>query len=199
MKKIYSAAIFILLLSGCSVTKPAITQYKLSLKDFSSKSYTNSCKEKSLKVSSAFSSNSLMTDEMSYMQDRYKIYSYSQARWSNSPNQEISSQILAALRDAKLFASVQNPKSRASSDLILEINIEDFMQYYNKDLSISYTNISICFTLIDAKSNETIASKHFSVKKDVKSLDALGGVETLDAGLEEVINEGLEFLSGACR
>ena len=199
MKNIYLIAMFIFLLSGCSVTKPAITEYRLSQKDFSLKSYCNSCKDKSLKVSSAFSSNSLMTLEMNYMQDKHKIYSYSQSQWNNSPNQEISSQVLCALRDAKLFESVQNAKSRSKSDLILEINIQDFMQYFSGDLSASYVNVAICFTIIDANTNKTIATKGFSAKKDVKSLDAIGGVEALDVALEEVINEGLDFISGVCK
>ncbi|EQB39917.1 hypothetical protein M947_04870 [Sulfurimonas hongkongensis] len=198
MKKIYLIAILMFLLSGCSITRPAITEYRLSLKDFSSKNYPNSCKDKSLKVSSAFSSNSLMTLEMNYMQDRHKIYSYSQSRWNNSPNQEISSQIFSALRDAKIFDSVHNAKSRNKSDLILEINIQDFMQYYSDDLSASYVNIAICFTLIDAKTNKTMATKSFSAKKDVKSLDAAGGVEALDTALGEIIDESLDFLSGVC-
>jgi cholesterol transport system auxiliary component len=132
------------------------------------------------------------------MQEKHKIYSYSQSRWNNSPNQEISSQILSAIRDAKLFDSVQNAKSRSKSDLILEINIEDFMQYYSDGLSASYVNVVMNFTLIDAKTNKTLATKGFSTKKDVKSLDATGGVEVLDAALEEIISQGLDFLGGAC-
>jgi len=199
MKNVYLITMFMFLLSGCSVTKPAITEYRLSLKDFSPKSYSNSCKDKSIKVSAAFSSNSLATLDMNYLQDKHKIYSYTQSQWSNSPNQEISSQVLYALRDAKLFESVQNAKSRSRSDLILEINIQDFMQYYSEDLNMSYVNISICFTLVDANTNKTIATKCFSAKKDVKTLDAIGGVEALDMALEEVINEGLDFLGGACK
>lgn len=199
MKKIYLIVISIFLLSGCSVTKPAITEYRLSLKDFTTKSYSNACQEKSLKVSSSFSANSLMTLEMYYMQNKHKIYSYSQSQWNNAPNQEISLQVLAALRDSKLFKSVQNPKSRSNSDLILEINIQDFMQYYSKDLSKSYVNIVLCFTLIDAKTNKTIATKTFSERRDAKSLDAVGGVEALDEALEDIINESLDFLSGTCK
>lgn len=199
MKKIYLITIFMFLLSGCSVTKPAITEYRLSLKDFTSKNYSNSCKDNSLKVSTAFSSSTLMTHEMNYMQDRHKIYSYTQSQWINSPNQEISLQILSAIRDAKLFESVQSAKSRSRSDLILEINIEDFMQYYSEDLSSSHVNIAISFTLIDEKISKTIATKSFSAKRDVKSLDAIGGVEALDEALEEIIGDLLEFLSGACR
>ncbi|MDY0232457.1 MAG: ABC-type transport auxiliary lipoprotein family protein [Sulfurimonas sp.] len=199
MKIFYFIAISVFLLSGCSTIKPAVTEYRLSLKDFSSKNYPNSCREKSIKVASAFSSNSLMTLEMNYMQDKHKIYSYTQSQWNNSPNQEISSQILCALRDSKLFASVQSAKSRSRSDLILEINIQDFMQYYSDDLSTSYVKVAICFTLIDESTNKTIATDSFSTKKEVKRLDAVGGVEALDAALEEIIDEGLDFISGVCR
>ncbi len=198
MKIYYLMIAIVFLFSGCSITKPAITEYKLSLKDFTSKSYTKSCKDKSLKVSSAFSSNSLTTLEMKYMQDKHKIYAYSESRWNNSPNQEISSQVLCAIRDAKLFSSVQNSKSRSKSDLILEINVQDFMQYYNDDLSKSYVNIVMCFTLLDANTNKTIITKNFSAKKDVKNLDAAGGVEALDSVLGEIISQGLDFLDGAC-
>jgi len=198
MIKLYLIAITIFLLSGCSAPKPPVIEYKISTKSVNSSSSSEGCKRKSLKVSQAFSSNSLMSLKMSYVQGEHKIYSYSQAQWNNSPNQEISSALVKALRDSKLFRNTSSSKSRSRSDLILEINIEDFMQYFNKDLPPSHSNVVISLTLIDARSREVLATKTFSAKKEVQILDASGGVKGLDLALQEVLTEGLKFLNKAC-
>jgi len=198
MIKLYLIAITIFLLSGCSAPKPPVIEYKISTKSVNSSSSSEGCKRKSLKVSQAFSSNSLMSLKMSYVQGEHKIYSYSQAQWNNSPNQEISSALVKALRDSKLFRNTSSSKSRSRSDLILEINIEDFMQYFNKDLTTSHSNVVISLTLIDARSREVLATKTFSAKKEVQILDASGGVKGLDLALQEVLTEGLKFLNKAC-
>jgi len=198
MIKLYLIAITIFLLSGCSAPKPPVIEYKISTKSVNYSSSSEGCKRKSLKVSQAFSSNSLMSLKMSYVQGEHKIYSYSQAQWNNSPNQEISSALVKALRDSKLFRNTSSSKSRSRSDLILEINIEDFMQYFNKDLTTSHSNVVISLTLIDARSREVLATKTFSAKKEVQILDASGGVKGLDLALQEVLTEGLKFLNKAC-
>lgn len=199
MIKLYFAAVLILLLSGCSTTKPAITEYKLSLGDFKHNATSESCRDKSLKVSQAFSSSSLMSLQMNYVEDAHKIYAYSQAQWNNSPNQEITSHVVKVLRESKLFKNTQNSKSRSNSDLILEINIEDFMQHYSKDLKKSYANVGISFTLINSNTSEVIATKTFNAKKDVILLDASGGVSGLDAALGDVLSQGIDFLNEVCK
>ncbi|MFT7005457.1 MAG: cholesterol transport system auxiliary component [Sulfurimonas sp.] len=198
MIKLYVGIIMILLLAGCSTTNPSVTEYRLSVKALDYKSSSNGCEDKSIKVSQAFSSNSLMEVRMSYVQDEQKIYSYSQAQWNNSPNQEISSQIAKALRDSKLFKNTQTSKSRSNSDLILEANIEDFMQYFTQDSTKSYVKVMISFTLIDSKTSEVIATKTFNAKRNVTSLDALGGVKALDAALHDVLEQGILFLNEVC-
>ena len=136
---------------------------------------------------------------MYYVQGNGKIYSYSQAKWNNSPNQEITSQTLKVLRDSEIFKYTQNSKSRSTSDLILEINIVDFMQYYNKDITESNANVVISLTLIEAKSNKVVASKTFSAREEVQALNASGGVKGLDIALDDVLNQGVEYLSEICK
>lgn len=199
MIKVYFTLLIMFLMLGCSTTKPAVTEYKLSLKELKQNNESKGCKGKSLKISEAFSASSLMSLQMNYVLDTHKIYTYSQAQWNNSPDQEISSQIVKAIRESKLFKNTQNSKSRSKSDLILEINIEDFMQYYSKDLSSSYANVEISFALIDSITSEVIESKSFSAKKETVSLDASGGVSGLDDALAEVLLQGLNFLDGVCK
>lgn len=199
MIRVYFALVLVFLLSACSTTKPAVTEYKLSLKELNNNSDSTECRDKSLKVSQAFSSSSLMSLHMNYVLDENKIYAYSQAQWNNSPNQEITSQVVKVLRESKLFKNTQNSKSRSKGDLILELNIEDFMQYYSEDLKHSHARVVVSFTLIDAMTSKVIATKTFSAKKETSSADASGGVKALDEALGDVLVEGLEFLNEVCK
>nr|WP_321267988.1 ABC-type transport auxiliary lipoprotein family protein [uncultured Sulfurimonas sp.] len=199
MIKIFFTIIITIFLVGCSTTKPAITEYQLSLKELNNRYESNGCKDKSLKVSQAFSSSSLMSLEMSYVQAPHNIYSYSQAQWNNSPNQEITSQVVKALRDSKMFANTQSSKSRSKSDLVLEVNIEDFMQYYSKELDKSYVKVTISFALIDFNTNKVLADETFTSTQDVSTLNASGGVVALNQALMNVLNQSLEFLDGVCK
>ena len=164
-----------------------------------SETTSSGCREKSLKISEAFSSSSLMSLQMNYMQDSSEIYAYSQAQWNNSPNQEVTSQVLKVVRASKLFKNTQSAKSRSRSNLILETHIEDFMQYFNKDLTASHSSVSMNVTLIDAKTSSVIASKTFTSKKDAQTLDASGGVQGLDSALEDVLVQSIEFLNEVCK
>ncbi len=199
MIRLIFITIFLFLLTGCTTVTPAVTEYKIALKTFEPSVVSSGCRDKSLKISQAFSSNSLMSLQMYYVQGNGKIYSYSQAKWNNSPNQEITSQTLKVLRDSEIFKYTQNSKSRSTSDLILEINIVDFMQYYNKDITESNANVVISLTLIEAKSNKVVASKTFSAREEVQALNASGGVKGLDIALDDVLNQGVEYLSEICK
>ncbi len=199
MKIIFSTIIFFLFIS-CSTTKPAITEYRLNMKNLDlTTDVANGCRDKSLKISQAFSPSTLMSLQMNYVQGSGAVYTYSQAQWNNSPNQEITAQVLKAIRDANIFKSTQNPKSRTKSDLILEINIEDFMQYYNNDLSKSFVNIIISLSLIDSKTSQVVDTKTFHVKKDIQMLNATGGVKGLDSALDELLVDGVVFLNEVCK
>lgn len=197
--KLFFTIIFLILLSGCSTTKPAVTEYKIALKTLVSSDISSGCRDKSLKVSQAFSSSSLMSLQMNYMQGDKEVYVYTQAQWNNSPNQEISQHVVKVLRDSKIFKNTQSSKSRSKSDLILEVNIEDFMQYYSVDLDSSYSNVMINFTLIDSKNSLVLASKTFSSRVQADTLDASGGVKSLDIALEDVLKQSVVFLNGICR
>ena len=199
MTKLYLTLLILFLLSGCSTIKPSITEYKITLQTLNSNSESTGCIDKSLKVSKAFSSSSLMSQQMKYVQDEHKIYEYSQAQWMNTPNQEISSQIVKSIRDSKLFKSTQNDKSRSRSDIILETTIEDFMQYFSKDFTESYVNVVISLSLIDSRTGEVISTKALESKVEANSLDAAGGVKALDIALRDVLNQNLEFLNGVCK
>lgn len=197
MKKIL-ILLSIVLLSGCVTTKPSITEYRVVAKTSKARSVVDGCKEKSLKIAQAFSSSSLMSLKMDYVQEESKIFSYSQAHWNESPNHSVTKEILKKIRDSKLFKNVQISRSRSKNSWILETNIEDFLQYYSEGLKDSFAKVIISLTLIDSKTNSVIATKTFNSKVNTNTLDAEGGVEALNKALSDILTQNIEWLNGVC-
>lgn len=187
------------LLSGCTTTKPFVTEYAVKARILNTNNSAAGCKDKSLKIAQAFSSSSLMSLKMDYTQSNNKVFSYSEAEWNESPNHFITSQILQSIKDTKLFKSVQVSKSRSKNSWILEINIEDFMQYYSEDYKESHANAALSLTIIDLDTNEVIATETFSSKVKSKTLDAEGGVEALNSALSNILSQNIEWLNGVCK
>jgi len=191
--------ILTIIFSGCTTVKSPVTEYSIVTKDVKKENVLSACRDKSLKISQAFSSNSLMSLNMDYTQEPNRVFSYSQAQWLESPNSLVTSEILRAIGNSGLFSSVHPSKSRIKSDLILETNIEEFMQFYTQDMKKSFVHIGFSLTLIDAKSNSVVKSQYFSSRFDAKTPDAYGGVEATQNALSEIIFQNIDWLSGVCK
>jgi len=191
--------ILTLLFSGCTTIKPTIAEYYLTAKDIKVKNDVLGCRDKSLKIANVFSSSSLLSSKMEYMQAENKVYSYSQSQWQESPNSMVASILLKTMRESELFSSVHSSKSRVKSSLILETSIEEFMQFFSKDLKASHVKVTINFSLIDTKTNQVVSDKSFSSQVDARTPDAQGGVESFREALSEILTKNLEYLSGVCR
>jgi len=197
--RLFFITIVMFLVSGCSTIKPSVTEYRVITKNIHSNSVARECRDKSLKVAQAFSSPSLMSLKMDYAEANNRVFSYSQAQWQESPNNSITMQILRNIRDANIFKSVQVSKSRSKNSLIIETNIEEFMQFYSEEMNESYVNIVLSLTLVDSKTALVISAKTFSSKVKSKTLDAKGGVEALNTALSKIISQNIEWLAGVCK
>jgi len=190
----------LLIFSGCIVEKkPSITDFKIAVEHKQATVTASGCKDKTLKISQAFSSSTLQSLKMSYVKSDSKVYAYSEAQWMESPKYAISKAVFLKIRDANIFSNVNISKSRSNGDLLLEILIEDFMQYYNNDLDKSYANISISLNIIDSKDYTVVASKNFNSKVDTKTLNAEGGVDALNSALSNILDDNIEWLNGVCK
>ncbi len=198
MKLLFLSLSF-LLFSACTIKKPSVTEYRIITNNIILKNKINGCRNKSIKIAQAFSSASLMSTNMDYILENNKTFSYSQSQWKSTPNRAISLEVLKNIRESKLFKYTQNSKTRSKSDLLLETNIEDFTQYYNDDLSISYVKIVISFTLIDIKTNNVIAADTFKVKLDTVSNDAQGGTSALNVALSSVLEQMTQWIGSTCK
>lgn len=188
-----------LLFLGCTTLKPTVAEYKMALQENMTKSSVQGCREKSLKVAQAFSSASLLSLQMEYAEADGKVFAYSQTQWQESPNSFITSELFGSIRNFELFGSVHSFGSRVKTDLVLETNIEEFMQFYAPDMSSSYVNILVSLALIDTKTSKAIATKTFRSKVKTKTADAAGGVEAYREALREIIANERVWLEESCR
>ncbi len=199
MYKIIFVVIAVFLLSGCTTTLPPMTEFRVNpaLKTMSSDS--TQCLDKSLKVAQSFSTTAIMSVKMNYAQGLHKQYVYSESQWADSPNRAINAAIVKLLKTTRLFKSVLTSKSRSKSNLTLEINIEDFIQYFNDDASKSYVNAIISLSLLDTATNSVIATNRFESRVNTKSLDASGGVMALNKALEDILEQTNTWFIGVCK
>ncbi|MEN8302540.1 MAG: ABC-type transport auxiliary lipoprotein family protein [Campylobacterota bacterium] len=192
-------ALVTFLFVGCSTTTPAVSEYRINVESTASEFTQQGCKEESLKVVQAFSPTSLMTHEMNYGQGAHKQYKFTQSQWAESPNRAVSAEIAQYLKSTKLFKNVQVSKSRSKNGLLLETNIEDFMQYFSEDEKESFVSVRISLTLIDAESSKVVATKTFKSKIEVDSINADAGVKHLNIALENVLVDSAEWFGEVCK
>ena len=189
----------VFLLTGCTVTKPLVFEYRISPEVKIDTYKCTLCTTSSLKVRKVYSSTSLMSKKMRYAEDGYKEFSFSESQWAQSPNKAISAQIVKSIKTTNIFASVHGFMSHAKSDYILESNLEDFMQYFTNNEGKSYVMISLAMTLIDNNTGKSLSSQNFTKRVEVLDLNAEGGVKALNRGLSDVLQKTNQWLSKVCK
>lgn len=195
---IWFTCIIVVIMTGCTSPTPAQNQYRLDINTAPVKTDTTQCKNKTLKVEQAFGDKLYMSLKMYYVQGKYTQYAYADSRWVQSPNEEITQELTRYLRAMQLFKSVQNADSRTKNDLRLEINIEDFMQYFDENEKNSHANAVVTCNLIDNSTHTIVATKTFRAKVKAQSDDAQGGVIALNSALETILKECGIWLKGVC-
>ena len=184
---------------GCSITIPHVLEYRINPEIVTIDKPSNQCKNKTLKVSQVFTSNSLKTKSMQYAGDGYKVFEFTESEWGSTPNKAITDALLISVRKATSFATVSGYRSRTKTDFILETNVDSFMQYFSKDNNSSYVDVSLSFTLVDAKSGKPLSSKVVHEEIKTESADALGGVNALNRALSKALNSANIWLDSSCK
>ena len=184
---------------SCAPTTPKVSEYRINIQPDNKIFTDTNCKKQSLKIGQAFSSSSLMSVDMNYGVGDYKQLVFSQSAWAQTPNRAITSAISKYLKSTQLFKNVQISKSRTRNHLLLETDIEDFMQYFSVDAKSSYANVVITFTLINSQTNQVIATKTFKERKVVDIIDANGGVIALNKALEALLQKSGKWFNGVCK
>jgi cholesterol transport system auxiliary component len=198
MLKSVNLLFLIVVLSGCSLKQPSITEYKIEMEEFQKNKNAQKCKDKTLKINQAFSDHTLMGTKMNYVVGKHKQYPFSKARWSTPVNQMVSFHLTNMINQLDIFKSVQSYKSITKDDYILQSNIIDFKQYFSEDLKSSYVKAVVQISLIDNYTNKIIDSKTFTSKIDTKTLDSYGGVQSLNKALLEILKDSSLWIRDIC-
>lgn len=188
----------VMMLAGCSVSTPAVSEYRLAPTSETKQEKALAC-EHSLKVQNLLSSAALMTQTLYYGVGQYKQFAYTQAAWSDTPQKRIGDLYVALLRQMGIFQSVHSYRSNVLTDRALEIVVDDFMQYYDEEYKNSHAKVGLTLTLIDTAAKKPLATKSFQARHQAPSLDAQGGVDALNVALKEVMQESTIWLGGACK
>jgi cholesterol transport system auxiliary component len=199
LKVVMPAVVGFMLFSGCSTKVPHVSEYKLSTPKKVERLSCNTSKKITLKVLDAYAKEQLMQSSMYYGVGKLHLYKYNESAWIVAPNRAITEKLILTLEGTNLFRSVVSEHSRARTDRVLEVEVEDFMHYFAEDEKSSFVHIAFRLTLIDKESSKIIASKSFEAKKDVLTQNAEGGVEALDALLDKELKESAEWLSKRCQ
>jgi len=191
--------ILFFIVTGCSITVPTIAEYRLTQKISNTTYDAKECKRKSLKVMQSFSPNNLMSKEMAYVQKGYQEFAFTESEWAQSPNRAINSKLVESLRASQVFANVSSYKSRSKNNLVLESNIEEFIQYFQKKNQKSFVRIVLYLSLIDSKSSEILSSTRITKELDVKHMNAQSGVDSLNKALNKALEDTNKWLNGVCK
>ena len=186
--------------SGCSVkSTPPITEFALIGDHGGFEVSSKACTESTIKILEPFGSNKYTINDLYYVVLPYEENSYTQSTWIEPVATMLYNEILKAVRESGLFGNVSNYSSVARGDYILEIEINDFKQYFSHDQKESYAVSHITFTLVRSDGFIPIAQQEIYKKIKTNSLDAKGGVEALNRAQRETIKELITWLDGICQ
>jgi len=197
--KYFSLVFLVFLFGGCSIKVPAVTSYKIDTKVKTKRIMTNGCKKSSIKVAKAFAPTYLSMTDMFYVVDGQKQLSYNSSKWAISPKSMVTQEFEKLLRDSNFYGVVTSYKSRAKTDFVVEVSIDEFMQHFSKDLKRTYGVVTLTLNIINTKTLKVVSSKHFTYRVDTNSLDADGGVDSLKIALSEVLSEVNDYFIENCR
>ncbi len=187
-----------LLFIGCSQEVPPVKRYRLEVQIPKVQLKKSYCEQKSLKILFPSSTYEYTTNDFYYVQgDEEGIYT--QSNWVRTPANDIYYLILKNIRKSGIFHTVESYSSVAKGDLNLEIEIEDFKQYFSKDAKRSYVVVDLTLTLIDKKNYQVVAQQSFYNKILTTSADAQGGVVALSRSLEFLLPQMIKWLGENCK
>ena len=191
----------VIFFEGCSIkSSPPSDEYTVVLQKLPQGTLAYGvCHDKSLKVLEPFGSNEYAASDLHYVVLPNEENHYNLSSWSQPLASTLYREMLRVFEKSKIFGSVANYTSIAKSDYILEMEINDFKQYFSSDMKHSYVVADITLTLIESKRFSIVAQKEFVQKIDTASLDAKGGVDALGSAFEKIASDAVIWLAGVCR
>jgi len=189
---IYIVTISILIFGGCSSKNPPMKRYLLE-PDFSFGRVHSKYSDSSIKVSYPNDIIGRSGTDIYYSYSKLEDDNYQNSSWSSSSSQLISSIIVRALERGRVFDSIVDYRSVATTDYLLESEVYYLYHKIRKDISLSI--VTIRFDLIDLSTNKLIKSRRFSYEIPTKSVDAIGYVKATNIALERLSSDLVKWLA----
>ena len=197
MKQIAVLITIISLFTGCSGIRPATHEYTILPSYVPADEITFSVNS-TLKIVSTRSIASLSSTQFYYLKEASSINAYLYSRWSDTPSSMIDRALISSLQNEHLFQTLLPSTSSATSDLVLESDLNAFYHRFHNDSS-SDGFIDITYRLIDPKTKTTIASKRFIITEPSPSQDAKGGVIALNNATHNLSRQCISWLTLALK
>jgi cholesterol transport system auxiliary component len=130
------------------------------------------------------------TRKMMYTTKPYEVAYFSYHEWAEPPNQMLLELLAKKMRSTHYFYAVSTTTS-GKYDYILYTHLIQLQQVFSK--YSSKIVIEINAQLINANTNQTIASKEFSIEKKTTARTPYSGVIAANKAASQLLNEITQF------
>jgi ABC-type uncharacterized transport system auxiliary subunit len=194
------AGSLVLLTGGCSIQKsvPPVATYRIAVEPAEAAYAGTQCRDKTLRIALLEGSELFRSRTIHYVDDTSKQYGYTKARWAESPSKQLRYLLERSVAQSGLFNGVIPYRSQAKNDLLLETNVNSFLQVIHEDGS-SVAELSMTQSLIDQFSGKILATKRIMLSKEAASADVEGAVDAFNALVSEALLMTNRWLDDECR
>ncbi|WP_345972351.1 ABC-type transport auxiliary lipoprotein family protein [Sulfurimonas diazotrophicus] len=188
-----------LLVSGCSLTReaPPVQSYRLNDGAQIVVSSAEGCRERVIRIALIEAPQWLGGTAIHYAGSDHRFYRYTQARWEQSPVQQIQQMIEKSVIESGLFVGVVPYKSLAKNDWLLEVRIEQMLQTIG-ETGAGETELMLYAVLVDQYSRRILAQKTFAYRHKSAVSDVRSAMEGWSEGISEFKTALIAWLVQQC-
>ena len=199
MKRIIMT-IGLLLISGCSLQNnvPPVTTYRMDIKPDIDRYTSTGCQEKIIRVTHFEGTSLLRHQSIYYADESSKQYSYTKARWIESPDRQLLHQFQRSISESGLFKGVIPYKSLARNDWLLESNVHEFIQVIKND-GTSEVSLRMDLAFIDQFTRRVMATKKIALLQTGTAPDVNGAVHAFEVLSAKALKQTNIWLNEECR
>lgn len=136
----------------------------------------------------------IATPDILYSDEKNVLLSYAYNKWQDIPNSMIQNIMVNTLAESGRYQAALLPGSRARANVSLESRIAHFTQLFDSP-SHSMVRVSLHLHLIDERTRQLIASRHFDYTEETRTPDAKGAVDAFNAIMQTFSSDMLSWLS----
>ncbi len=187
------------LFGACSIQTvvPTAIEYRLEPHTAIQKAVQDRCAQQSIKVARLQVPDNYTGRSIYYGEGEMKQFAYAYARWAQPLNERVGKIVESSVRNSGRFGNVVSYKTLLPTDYVLQITLNDLMQYFPEEAS-SYVRLDMDILLLNDKGNAIADAKHITLKEMASTRDVEGGVMAMNRVLEKALAEVNIWLGGRC-